>query len=157
MIDHLKKVHGISVDIPPGVGGRPIGSKLGRLPRSSARDQARTADRFHDVDRKYDMSLKMCATRAQALADEAWQCIPRKQQVMKKKDFVRAFTLARVEKFEEHAELKKAVSRARVKQGYDRNRRIKWSAKESSEVYHQDPMLYGWDYSQALFLYNCSQ
>ena len=134
MIDHLKRVHGITIDIPVGIGGRPIGSRLGTQPKSSVRDQARTADWFHDVDRKYDLNLKICASRAQALAEDAWQCIPKQQQVMKKKAFVRAFTLARVKKFEEQAELKKVVSRLRVKQGYDKHRRIKWSAKESFEL-----------------------
>ena len=73
-------------------------------------DQARTAERFHDVDRKYDQNLKMCTSRAQAAAKEAWQCIPKKQRVMKMKDFVCSFTLARVEKVEQDAKLKNLVS-----------------------------------------------
>ena len=87
MIDHLKRVHGITVDIPTGIGGRPMGSRLGTQLKSSVRDQACTADRFHDVDRKYDLNLKICASRAHALAEDAWQCIPKKQQVMKKRTF----------------------------------------------------------------------
>ena len=59
---------------------------------------------------------------------------PKEAAGNEEEDFLRAFTLERVEKFEEQAELKKAVSRLRVKQGYDKHWRIKWSAKESSEV-----------------------
>lgn len=50
MMEHLKRVHNIKIDIPINVGGRPIGISLGRVPKSSARDQARAADRFLDVD-----------------------------------------------------------------------------------------------------------
>lgn len=81
----------------------------------------------------------MCAARARVCAEEAWQCIPKKQRVMKRKEFIHAFTIARVQKFEENVKLKKAVSRLHVQQGYDAHRRIKWrehlTVQPSSEVF----------------------
>ena len=46
MMDHLKRVHGIIVDIPIGTRGRPTEIRLGKVPRSSVQDQARAAERF---------------------------------------------------------------------------------------------------------------